>query len=55
MNKQREIKGLIHRCRHCQRELKSKASIARGAGKKCHDKERKRLEGLRMLAARENG
>lgn len=53
--KQYELNGAVHRCRHCKRELKSRASIARGAGLKCHNKERQRLEGLRMLAARENG
>lgn len=54
-NKQYEINGIVHRCRYCKRGLKNKVSIARGAGLKCHNKERQRLDGLRILAARENG
>lgn len=35
MAKQLELKGVVHRCSRCNRELRSPASIKRRAGPKC--------------------
>lgn len=52
--KQMELRHTIHRCTRCGRELRSKSSIKRGAGKKCDKKHQAILKGLRELAAYEN-
>jgi hypothetical protein len=53
--KQLELRYTIHRCKACGRELKNQGSILRGMGTKCYRKHQISLEGLRGLAARENG
>jgi hypothetical protein len=53
--KQLELRYTVHRCKACNRELKNPVSISRGMGAKCYHKQQVRLEGLRGLAARENG
>ena len=52
--KRLELKGIIHRCQRCNRELANKASISRGMGKFCQKVHEARMRELRELAAFHN-
>lgn len=49
--KQLELRGTVHRCLKCKRELKKPKSIKVGYGDSCYEKRQRELTALGELAA----